>query len=84
MKKIALLTLLCAITMTTAHADSYVHGYSRRDGSHVDGYHRTSPNSTRNDNYSTRGNYNPYTGEQGHRPRDEDTQRNDYYRNNGY
>ncbi|HZZ10930.1 MAG TPA: hypothetical protein VFE79_09555 [Paraburkholderia sp.] len=83
-KKIAVLAVLLAAGITTAYADSYVQGYSRRDGTYVDGYRRTEPNSTRNDNYSTRGNYNPYTDEEGNRPRDEETQRNGYYQNNGY
>jgi hypothetical protein len=50
--------------------DHYVHGYTRRDGAYVHGYHATNPNHTRNDNYSTRGNVNPYTGTAGTKPRD--------------
>jgi hypothetical protein len=38
--------------------------HSRRDG-----HYRTKPNSTVDDNYSTRGNYNPYTGQAGAQPR---------------
>ena len=48
----------------------YVRGYTRRDGTHVSGYHASDPNSTRNDNYSTRGNVNPSTGTEGTKPRD--------------
>ena len=43
----------------------YVRGYYRRDGTYVRGHYRTAPNSTTSDNYSTRGNVNPYTGEPG-------------------
>lgn len=50
--------------------DHVVSGYTRRDGTYVHSYHATDPNSTRNDNYSTRGNINPYTGEPGTKPRD--------------
>ena len=50
--------------------DHYVSGYYRSNGTYVSGYHATNPNSTRNDNYSTRGNVNPYTGEAGTKPRD--------------
>ena len=50
--------------------DVYVNGYYRRDGTYVQPHYRTAPNRTRNDNYSTRGNVNPYTGERGTRPRD--------------
>jgi hypothetical protein len=52
-------------------SNHYTHGYTRRDGTHVQGYHATNPNRTRNDNYSTRGNVNPYTGKLGTKPRDE-------------
>lgn len=45
--------------------DTYVHGYYRNDGTYVQGYHRTSPDSTPYNNYSTQGNYNPWTGKPG-------------------
>jgi hypothetical protein len=61
--------------------DHYTRGYVRRDGSYVGGYHATNPNGTRNDNYSTRGNINPYTGKWGTKPRDEDLP--GYYRGYG-
>lgn len=40
--------------------------YKPSTGKYVQPYYRTSPNSTRWDNYSTRGNYNPYTGKKGY------------------
>lgn len=43
----------------------YTSGYMRRNGTYVSPYHATNPNQTRNDNYSTRGNINPYTGQVG-------------------
>lgn len=42
-----------------------VSGYTRSNGTYVAPSHATNPNSTRNDNYSTRGNTNPYTGQAG-------------------
>ncbi|MFA6502644.1 MAG: hypothetical protein WCT45_00085 [Candidatus Paceibacterota bacterium] len=39
--------------------------YKPSTGAYVQPSHRTSPNNTRMDNYSTRGNYNPYTGKAG-------------------
>jgi hypothetical protein len=51
----------------SANADEYVNGYFRRDGGYVQGYHRTEPNNTTLDNYSHKGNINPYTFEQGTR-----------------
>jgi hypothetical protein len=50
--------------------DHAVHGYTRKDGTHVAPHHATNPNHTKNDNYSTRGNVNPYTGKAGTKPRD--------------
>src|SRR5689334_4858500 len=40
-------------------------GYSRTNGTYVQSYHATNPNSTKLDNYSTRGNINPWTGKPG-------------------
>lgn len=57
------LGLLCATTGAFA-ADVYVPGHYR-DGKWVDGYWRSSPNSTDEDNFSSRGNTNPYTGRPG-------------------
>ena len=42
-----------------------VGGYYNNNGTYVSSYVRTSPNNTLLDNYSTKGNYNPYTGKQG-------------------
>jgi hypothetical protein len=55
-----------------ATGEHYVSGYFRSNGTHVSGHYQTNPNATRNDNYSTRGNVNPHTGEPGTKPRDED------------
>lgn len=44
-----------------------VRGYFRSDGTYVAPSYRSSPNSTTLDNYSTRGNVNPYTGQAGTR-----------------
>lgn len=50
--------------------DVYVRGYYRDNGTYVAPHYRTAPNSTVNDNYSTIGNMNPYTGEAGTKPRE--------------
>lgn len=42
-----------------------VSGYTRKDGTYVQPYFRTAPNSTNRDNFSTKGNVNPYTGKPG-------------------
>lgn len=45
--------------------DVSVKGYYRKDGTYVKPYHRSSPNKTDKDNWSTKGNVNPYTGKEG-------------------
>jgi len=42
-----------------------VSGYTKRNGTHVHSYRATDPNSTQRDNYSAKGNVNPYTGKKG-------------------
>jgi hypothetical protein len=45
----------------------YVSPHTRSDGTYVGGHYQTNPNNTQLDNYGTRGNYNPYTGQYGTR-----------------
>jgi hypothetical protein len=46
----------------------WVQPHSRQDGTHVPGHWRTPPNGDPSDNWSTRGNVNPYTGRPGTHP----------------
>ncbi len=55
-----------------------VSGYTRSDGTFVNGYTRTQRNSTNHDNFSTSGNCNPYTGTTGTRARDYSSQSYNY------
>jgi hypothetical protein len=63
----ATLGLSSFFTPTVLACDTYVSGYTRSDGTYVSGHYRSCANSTTADNWSTRGNYNPYTGEPGYR-----------------
>ena len=45
--------------------DVYVNGYYRNNGTYVEPYHRSAPDSSPYNNYSTQGNINPYTGARG-------------------
>ena len=47
------------------NAQTFVPGYMKKDGTWVEGYYKTNPNKTIRDNFSTEGNYNPYTGKEG-------------------
>ncbi len=42
-----------------------VKGYTKKDGTYVAPHHQTDPNKTKRDNYSSKGNVNPYTGKEG-------------------
>ncbi len=65
MKRIIAFVLVLLFLASTAYA-GWVNGYTRRDGTVVQGYNRSDSNSTVTDNYSFKGNTNPYTGEEGH------------------
>lgn len=54
------------IAQNKSSSDVYVKSYKRSDGTIVKGYYRSSPNNTINDNFSTKGNINPYTGKKGY------------------
>ncbi|MGY2490995.1 hypothetical protein [Cupriavidus sp. CP313] len=54
----------------SAQGTHSVSGHVRSDGTYVQPHMQTNPNATRNDNWSTRGNINPYTGTLGTKPRD--------------
>jgi len=66
MKKLILfLTALCFLT-TPAFA-KYQRGYFKpSSGKYVSGHFKTSSDRTRLNNYSTKGNTNPYTGKKGY------------------
>ena len=59
--------LVIALLAATASASAQVHvrGYTKKDGTYVAPHERTAPNHTTLDNYSTKGNVNPYTGQPG-------------------
>jgi len=68
MKKTALFLAAFLCIAQSALADRYVNGYTRSDGTVVQGHWRSGPDSSYNNNYSTRGNTNPYTGQSGTQP----------------
>lgn len=62
-------TLLCltiGFLALSAMADKSVKGYTKKDGTYVAPHHKSSPNSRKDDNYSSKGNVNPYTGKKGY------------------
>lgn len=57
--------LLLTIVSPVFASHTYVNGYYKSNGTYVSRYARTSPNSTKLDNFSTKGNINPYTSKTG-------------------
>ncbi len=70
--KKAILTFLVGIflfsaVVTPAFARVRVKGYTKRNGTYVAPHYRTNKNSLKYDNWSTKGNINPYTGKKGYK-----------------
>jgi hypothetical protein len=60
--------ILAAAVMLSSTAiarDVQVDGYTRQNGTYVQPHMRTAPDSSLQNNYSSQGNTNPYTGQQG-------------------
>ena len=58
--------LLCLPSVGLAD-DVFVKGYLRQDGTYVQPHMRSAPDSSYNNNWSTKPNVNPYTGQEGTR-----------------
>lgn len=65
---IRILALLALYGAAQAQEVVYVPPHCRSDGVCVQGHYRTVPNSSRQDNFSTQGNVNPYTAQPGSEP----------------
>lgn len=65
MKHILILLAFAGAASAMAQTTTTVRSHVRSDGTYVPGHVRTNPNGTTSDNYSTQGNTNPYTGQQG-------------------
>lgn len=59
------IALVLVFVSLSATAQVHVKGYVKKDGTYVAPHERTAPNDTKMDNYSTKGNVNPYTGKEG-------------------
>lgn len=57
--------ILAILLSVDALADVHVRGYYRKNGTYVAPHWRSSPNNTTLDNWSTKGNVNPYTLKEG-------------------
>lgn len=66
---LSLLVCILLASSTLSHArggsSTYVRGYTTKTGKYVAPHHRSSPDGSRMNNWSTKGNVNPYTGKPG-------------------
>jgi hypothetical protein len=63
-----ILAVFCTLATTSAYAkkDHSRSGYVRKDtGTYVAPHRATNPDNRKSNNYSHKGNYNPYTGKRG-------------------
>lgn len=85
-----LLTALVFIFLFTGPIfakNTYVKGYTKSNGTYVQGHQKSSPNQYRYDNYSSKGNTNPYTGQKGYQKNEFSTPpvyNKSHKKNNGY
>ena len=64
----ALATLLTGLAASAmAQSYHYENGYTRQNGTYVEPHYQTNPDSSRQNNWSTQGNVNPFTGQEGTR-----------------
>lgn len=64
------LVIVLACAVVAAAVAKPTRGYVKKNGTYVQPHEKTAPNKTKNDNYSAKGNTNPYTGKKGTKPRD--------------
>lgn len=68
MKKMFLLIAALVVSFPAlVVADTYVNGYTRKDGTYVKPHYRSKSDGNVYNNWSTKGNVNPYTGKAGTR-----------------
>ena len=64
---LAILTISAFSFTASTSADVWVRGHYRSSGTYVQPHYRSSPDSSIYNNWSYRGNTNPYTGKKGYR-----------------
>lgn len=63
MRKILFFLILALVSFGLC--DVWVNGYTKSDGTYVPGHYRSDPDGDKSNNWTTKGNANPYTGEAG-------------------
>ncbi len=65
LKSISVVLLIISFSGVSFGKSTHVRGYTKKDGTYVAPHERSAPDGNRNNNWSTRGNINPYTGQEG-------------------
>ncbi len=66
-----IVAFVCLLPFSSMLHAGTTRGYYKKNGTYVKPYHKSNPDSRRYNNYSAKGNINPYTGKKG-------TQRHEY------
>lgn len=64
-KLLAISACMAFLSVSSAEAQQWVNGYTKKNGTYVQGHYRSTRDGNPFNNYSTRGNRNPYTGQTG-------------------
>jgi hypothetical protein len=70
LNRILMIALVLAILIpgiAMAGGSVHVKGYTRKDGTYVQPHYRSAPDGNFQNNWSTKGNFNPYNGKEGTR-----------------
>lgn len=66
MRSLIFSVVILLFSATGAEAgQTRVRGHTTRRGTYVGPHHRTNPDRSKSNNWSTKGNFNPYTGKEG-------------------
>ena len=66
--KLMLISVVVVLSFAaTANAAKLTSGYYKKNGTYVAPHYKTAPDSSRYNNFSTKGNTNPYTGKKGYK-----------------
>ena len=83
MKKLIIVMAFLSSAIAYGSGSVYVHGYTRSNGTYVQPHYRSAPDESQDDNWTTRGNVNPYTGQEGTREPPPTYSTGNNYRDNG-
>lgn len=70
MKSLVIFIVMTLVSVSAFAQNVHVDGYYKKDGTYVSPHWRSSPDGDTSNNWSSEGNYNPYTGKEGHRKYD--------------